>query len=121
MLVETANTSKKLLNFVSKIAASNYFQKATENKYIKMAMENVSNCQLNLNVEVTKISGKLALNIPPHPSDRIWYGFVEKPQMILVAIPQVGEKEVSYAAISDWIAEKLKQEFQVSYKIFTNF
>ena len=114
-LVETANTSKKLLNFVSKIAASNYFQKATENKYIKMAMENVSNCQLNLNVEVNKINGKLALNIPPHPSDRIWYGFVEKPQMTLVATPQVGEKEVSYAAISDWIADKLKQEFQVSY------
>jgi hypothetical protein len=58
---------------VSKIAASNYFQKATENKYIKMAMENVSNCQLALSVEVRKISGTLALNIPPHPSDRIWY------------------------------------------------
>lgn len=114
-MVETANTSKKLLNFVSRIAASNYFQKATENKYIKKAMENVSNCQLNLNVEVNKISGKLALNIPQHPSDRIWYGFVEKPQMTLVATPQVGEKEVSYAAISDWIADKLKQEFQVSY------
>ena len=72
-LVETANTSKKLLNIVTKIAASNYFQKATENKYIKMAMENVSNCQLNLNVQVKKISGTIALNIPAHPSDRIWY------------------------------------------------
>jgi hypothetical protein len=71
-LVETTATSKKLLNFVSKIAASNYFQKATENKYIKMAMENVSNCQLTLNVEVRKIAGTIALNIPPHPSDRIW-------------------------------------------------
>ena len=111
-LVESANASKKFVNLVSKIASSNYFQKATENKYIKMAMENVSNCQLNLNVEVNKISGKIALNIPPHPSDRIWYGFVEKPQMTLVATPQVGEKEVSYSAISDWIADKLKQEFQ---------
>jgi len=111
-LVETANTGKKLMNFVSKIAASNYFQKATENKYVRMAMENVSNCQLNLNVEVKRVSGKVALNIPPHPSDRIWYGFVDKPIMVLVARPQVGEKEVSYAAISDWIAEKLKQEFQ---------
>jgi len=111
-LVETANTGKKLVNLVSKIAASNYFQKATENKYVRMAMENVSNCQLNLNVEVKKICGKVALNIPPHPSDRCWYGFVEKPVMVLVARPQVGEKEVSYTAISDWIAEKLKQEFQ---------
>lgn len=79
-----------------------------------MAMENVSNCQLLLNVELKKISGTLALNIPPHPSDRIWYGFVTNPQMVLVATPQVGEKEVSYSAITDWIADKLKIEFQVS-------
>jgi hypothetical protein len=67
------NPSKKLLNMVSKIASSNYFQKATDNKFIKMAMENVSNCQLMLNVEVKRLTGKLALNIPTHPSDRIWY------------------------------------------------
>ena len=42
----------------------------------------------------------------------IRYGFVEKPQMILVATPQIGDKDVSYAAISGWIADKLKQEFQ---------
>ena len=38
-----------------------------------MAMENVSNCQLVLNVEVKRLTGKLAINIPTHPSDRIWY------------------------------------------------
>lgn len=32
--------------------------------------------------------------------------------MALVATPQVGEKEVSYSAISDFIADKLKLEFQ---------
>ena len=37
-----------------------------------MAMENVSNTQLLLTVEVKRISGKLALNMPPHPSDRLW-------------------------------------------------
>lgn len=99
---------------MSKIAASNYFQKATDNKYIKMALENVSATQLLLNVEVRRVSGTLALNIPPHPSDRLWYGFVTNPTMILVATPQVGEKEVSLSAITDWIADKLKQEFQVN-------
>jgi hypothetical protein len=33
--------------------------------------------------------------------------------MVLVATPQVGEKEVSYSAITDFIADKLKLEFQV--------
>ena len=100
-----------------------------------MAMENVSNCQLLLNVEVKKVVGTIALNIPPHPSDRLWYelnicfiqngiqiiflkyskryGFASNPQIVIVAKPVVGEKEVTYSAISDWIAEKLKQEFQV--------
>jgi hypothetical protein len=113
-LIEQANPTKKILNLVNKIAASNYFQKATENKYIKMAMENVSNCQLVLNIEVKKITGTLALNIPPHPSDRLWYGFVSPPVLTLVPTPQVGEKEVSYTAISDFIADKLKSEFQVN-------
>jgi hypothetical protein len=40
---------------------------------------------------------------------------VTTPELILVATPQVGEKEVSYASITDWIAEKLKQEFQVRF------
>lgn len=78
-----------------------------------MAMENVSNCQLLLNVEIKRITGKIALNIPPHPSDRLWYGFVNSPNMTIVATPQVGEKEMNYTAISDWIADKLKSEFQV--------
>ncbi|RNA07994.1 testis-expressed sequence 2 -like [Brachionus plicatilis] len=81
-------------------------------KYIKKAMENVSNCQLLLNVELKRVTGTVALNIPAHPSDRIWYGFVTKPKMDVVATPQVGDTEVSYSAISDFIADKLKLEFQ---------
>jgi hypothetical protein len=100
------------MNILNKVVNTNYFQKATEIKYIKKAMENVSNCQLLLNVEVKKIVGTITLNIPSLPSDRLWYGFQTAPQMILSATPQVGDKEVSYSAISDWIAEKLKNEFQ---------
>ncbi len=80
-------------------------------------MENVSNCQLLLNVEVKRIAGTLALNIPEHPSDRIWFGFVSNPQLVLCATPQVGDKELAYSAISDFIAEKLKLEFQVALNL----
>ena len=61
------------MHLVNKITASSYFQKATENKFIKMAMENVSNTQLLLTVEVKRLTGTLALNMPPHPSDRLWF------------------------------------------------
>ena len=67
------------------------FQKATDNRFIKMALENVSSSQLSLSVEVRKVAGTLAINIPPHASDRIWYGFATNPEINLVTKPQVGE------------------------------
>jgi len=61
------------LRFVDKIAKSKYFQKATENEYIKKKIEEMSNTPLLLAVEVQELSGTLAVNIPPPPTDRIWY------------------------------------------------
>jgi hypothetical protein len=104
------------MNIVNKIASSSYFQKATENKFIRMAMENVSNTQIILTVEVKRVTGVLALNIPPHPSDRLWYGFITNPILNLDIIPQVGEKEMSYTTVTDWISDRLKLEFQVYLK-----
>jgi hypothetical protein len=41
------------------------------------------------------------------------YGFIGNPTINIVVTPQVGEKELSYSAVTDWIADKLKLEFQV--------
>lgn len=57
---------------MDKIAQSKYFQQATENRYIKRKMEEVSNMPLVLTVEVSHLVGTLALNVPPPPTDRIW-------------------------------------------------
>lgn len=61
------------MRFVDKIAKSKYFQKATETEFIKKKMEEVSNTPLLLTVEVQECCGTLAVNIPPPPTDRIWY------------------------------------------------
>lgn len=66
------STSRKILRFVDKIAKSKYFQKATENEFIKKKIEEVSNTPLLLTVEVQELTGMLAVNIPPPPTDRIW-------------------------------------------------
>lgn len=63
----------KIMRFVDKIAKSKYFQKATETEFIKKKMEEVSNTPLLLTVEVQECQGTLAVNIPPPPTDRIWY------------------------------------------------
>ncbi|XP_057699703.1 testis-expressed protein 2-like isoform X1 [Corythoichthys intestinalis] len=105
----------KIMRFVDKIAKSKYFQKATETEFIKKKMEEVSNTPLLLTVEVQKLQGTLAVNIPPPPTDRIWYGFRKPPHLELKARPKLGEREVTLAQVTDWIEKKLEQELQ---KIF---
>ncbi|TSK87582.1 Testis-expressed protein 2 [Bagarius yarrelli] len=105
----------KIMRFVDKIAKSKYFQKATETEFIKKKMEEMSNTPLLLTVEVQECQGMLAINIPPPPTDRIWYGFRRPPYLELKARPKLGEREVTFAHVTDWIEKKLDQEFQ---KIF---
>ncbi|KAJ3614623.1 hypothetical protein NHX12_018194 [Muraenolepis orangiensis] len=106
----------KIMKFVDKITKSKYFQKATEKEFIKKKMEEVSNTPLLLTVEAQELRGTLAVNIPPPPTDRIWYGFRTPPHLELKARPKLGEREVTFAHVTDWIEKKLYQEFQLSAK-----
>lgn len=69
----SGKTGRKILRLVDKIAKSKYFQKATENEFIRKKFEEMSNTPLLLSVEVQELSGPLVVNIPPPPTDRIWY------------------------------------------------
>ncbi|XP_071390922.1 testis-expressed protein 2-like [Centroberyx affinis] len=106
------STSRKILRFVDKIAKSKYFQKATENEYIKKKIAEVSNMPLMLSVEVLELSGTLAINIPPPPTDRIWYSFRVPPRLDLRVRPMLGEREVTLTHVTEWIEKKLQCEFQ---------
>ncbi|KAJ7306111.1 hypothetical protein JRQ81_010477 [Phrynocephalus forsythii] len=106
------STSRRLLRFVDKIAKSKYFQKATENEFIKKKMEEVSNTPLLLTVEVQELTGTLTVNIPPPPTDRIWYSFRVPPQLDLKVRPKLGEREVTFIHVTEWIEKKLQHEFQ---------
>ncbi|XP_015242969.1 PREDICTED: testis-expressed sequence 2 protein-like [Cyprinodon variegatus] len=106
---------RKILRFVDKITKSKYFQKATENEYIKKKIAEVSNMPLILSVEVLELSGSLTINIPPPPTDRIWYSFRVPPRLDLYVRPMLGEREVTFTHVTEWIEKKLQCEFQ---KIF---
>ncbi|XP_064178948.1 testis-expressed protein 2 [Anguilla rostrata] len=106
------STSRKILRFVDKIAKSKYFQKATENEYIKKKIEEMSNTPLLLAVEVQELSGTLAVNIPPPPTDRIWYSFCVPPRLDLHVRPKLGEREVTFTHVTEWIEGKLQNEFR---------
>uniref|UniRef100_A0A8C1JHR8 Testis expressed 2, like n=1 Tax=Cyprinus carpio TaxID=7962 RepID=A0A8C1JHR8_CYPCA len=106
------STSRRILRFVDKIAKSKYFQKATENEYIKKKIEEMSNTPILLAVEVQELSGTLAVNIPPPPTDRIWYSFCGPPKLDLRVRPKLGEREVTFCHVTEWIEKKLQDEFQ---------
>uniref|UniRef100_A0AAV2KFP0 SMP-LTD domain-containing protein n=1 Tax=Knipowitschia caucasica TaxID=637954 RepID=A0AAV2KFP0_KNICA len=106
------STGRKFLQFVDKIAKSKYFQKATENEYIKKKIAEVSKMPLMLSVEVQELSGTLAINVPPPPTDRIWYSFRVPPQLDLHVRPMLGEMEVTFTHVTEWIEKKLQCEFQ---------
>ncbi|XP_036427654.1 testis-expressed protein 2 [Colossoma macropomum] len=106
------STGRRILRFVDKIAKSKYFQKATENEYIKKKIEEMSNTPLLLTVKVQELSGTLAINIPPPPTDRIWYSFCVPPKLDLRVRPKLGEREVTFCHVTEWIEKKLQDEFQ---------
>uniref|UniRef100_A0A3P9IKH7 Testis expressed 2, like n=1 Tax=Oryzias latipes TaxID=8090 RepID=A0A3P9IKH7_ORYLA len=105
-------TGRKILRFVDKIAKSKYFQKAAENEFIKKKFEEMSNTPLLLTVEVRELSGTLVVNIPPPPSDRIWYSFCVPPKLDLHVRPKLGEREVTFCHVTEFIEKKLQDEFQ---------
>ncbi|XP_066253655.1 testis-expressed protein 2 isoform X2 [Euwallacea similis] len=108
----SAHGSKKFIKMVDRLTESKLFQAATDNRYIKKAMEGVSNTELRLTVELKALSGTVVLNIPPPPNDRIWVGFRPVPELVLTACPIVGERNVNYTMVTKWIEKKMLQEFE---------
>ncbi|CDQ82977.1 unnamed protein product [Oncorhynchus mykiss] len=72
----------------------------------------MSNTPLLLAVEVQELSGTLAVNIPPPPTDRVWYSFCVPPKLDLHVRPKLGEREVTFCHVTEWIEKRLQDEFQ---------
>lgn len=108
----TQSSGKKFLNMVDRLAANKYFQHATELSYVRKAMEGVSNTEIRLTVSVSGIEGCLSLNIPPPPSDRLWYGFKPIPKISITVRPAVGERILNIGYVTKWIETKLLREFE---------
>ncbi|VDK74140.1 unnamed protein product [Cylicostephanus goldi] len=101
-------TGKKIISMVERAAQSSIFQKAAKIKKVAKLIEDVSSTPLILNVEVEMLEGPLTVNIPPPPSDRLWYGFRRSPLKSIKAVPQVGDRSVDLTTVSDWIESKLQ-------------
>ncbi|CAD6192021.1 unnamed protein product [Caenorhabditis auriculariae] len=101
-------TGKKLLTFVERAAQSSLFQKAAKLSTVAKLIEDVSSTPLILNVEIEEVEGTMTINIPPPPSDRLWYAFRQKPLLKIKAVPQVGDRSVDLSTVSEWIESKVR-------------
>ena len=63
---------RKIFSVIERLAKSKWVKKAAETGIVKRAAEKFSNLPIILSVEVQKVQGTLALNIPPPPTNRLW-------------------------------------------------
>ncbi|MPC97366.1 Testis-expressed sequence 2 protein [Portunus trituberculatus] len=105
-------TSRRLLRLVDTVAASRYFQHAAEWRLLQRALQGVSNTRIELSVEVRRLAGTLALNVPPPPTDRLWYGFRGAPELAMVARPRLGDRALSLPILVEFIQRQLKVVFE---------
>lgn len=103
---------RKIFSVIERLAKSKWVKKAAETGIVKRAAEKFSNLPVILTVEVQSVQGTLALNFPPPPTNRLWYGFRGNPLLVVSARPKLGDRQVKLTHVSEWIEKKLKQEFR---------
>jgi cytoplasmic polyadenylation element-binding protein len=110
--------SKRFLRIVDRIAASNIFQSATELSYVQNAFKNMST-KIQLKLQLKSLVGRLVVNVPPTPSDRLWIAFRAPPKIELSAKPTLGSNVVDWTLVTNLIENKLYEEV-CKYLVFPN-
>jgi hypothetical protein len=104
--------SRKLGILLTKVAANKHFQRFAALKPVASVIEKLSNAEVGAKVELTSFSGIMTINIPPPPSDRLWIGFPEMPDLSLKVTPVFGESKYSYTLIHDFLEARIRDELK---------
>jgi len=104
--------SRKLGILLTKVATNKHFQRFAALKPVAGVIEKLSNAEVGVNVELSSFSGIMTINIPPPPSDRIWIGFPEMPDLNLKVTPTFGESKYSYTLIHDFLEARIRDELK---------
>ncbi|DBA92750.1 TPA: hypothetical protein ACH3X1_002948 [Trebouxia sp. C0004] len=74
--------------------------------------QSISKMELKLSMDIKALRGPLYVWLPPPPGDRMWFSFLEAPQLQVTASPLVAGRMVKYsyyiARISSFIASKMQ-------------
>ncbi|KAL0278543.1 UNVERIFIED_CONTAM: hypothetical protein PYX00_000340 [Menopon gallinae] len=105
-------SSKKLFRMMENFAQSKYFKSLAETKYVQRAIAGVSAMKLRLLLEFKSCIGTIVVNVPPPPNDRIWYGFRTIPKLWLSAQPQIGDRNIKFYNIKQYVEKKIMDEIK---------
>ncbi|CAF0730233.1 unnamed protein product [Adineta steineri] len=104
--------TRKLGLALTSLALNPYFQMFANIPFVKKLFEKFSEKEIGADIEVTGFSGTLTLNIPPPPSDRIWVGFPEMPDLTIKVVPVYGEKQYQYTLLEDFLSARIRDEIK---------
>ncbi|KAG2174311.1 hypothetical protein INT43_004334 [Umbelopsis isabellina] len=74
---------------------------------------------VELAVMLKKLTGKVLVKIKPPPSNRLWIGFYEPPQMDWIIEPIVSDKPIKLSMVTNAIESKIR-EFMVENMVLPN-
>lgn len=69
---------------------------------------------VELSVEVTRLTGKVHILMKQPPNDRIWFGFLERPQMQVNIVPLVAETTITFSTLRQFIESLVTDAFSKS-------
>jgi len=78
---EVVGNSELVKSGINKLSNSEWWKQKTSKK-------------MTLHLEIASLRGVIVLNIPPPPSDRLWYGFKSRPDLGLRIVPFYGENKL---------------------------
>ena len=64
----------------------------------EVAADRISQMQLRLHLRIRTLRGGVYAWVPPPPGDRLWFSFLEPPELVAAATPMVGGRLLKYSA-----------------------
>ncbi|CAF1542039.1 unnamed protein product, partial [Didymodactylos carnosus] len=110
-IAEMAPT-RKLGTMLQNLAENKWFQLIAGFTPVAALFKKLSGKVAGAHIEVTDFSGVLTINIPPPPSDRIWVGFPEVPDLKMKVNPLFGDSTFSHPLLHDFLESKIKSELK---------
>lgn len=93
------------------IAESKLFKYISDLGFVKKKMADVSDKDITVLADVQSVRGRLAINCPPPPSDRMWYGFLPGSELHVDVTIMLGDTKIEFDMLADFIDKQTREMF----------